>query len=70
MVRGANFRKDRFRAALLLAGITGEEFAARHGITLGHLSHVLSGKRDSRSLIEKVEAFTKEQIILAALQAA
>lgn len=57
-----NSRKARFRAALALAGLTAEKWAAENGISTGHLSQVLSGKRDSRPTLEKIEAFTKKHV--------
>lgn len=40
-------RKRQFRAALGLAGLTADKWAAERGITGGHLSRVLSGKYSS-----------------------
>lgn len=58
-------RKARFRAALALTGLTAAEWAVRNGITAGHLSQVLAGKRESRSLEEKVDAFADRYITAA-----
>lgn len=55
-------RKARFRAALALTGMTQEEWAIEAGVTAGHLTHVLAGRRESRVLIEKIEAFTKRHV--------
>lgn len=56
-------RKARqFRAALLLANTTAEAWAETESVTAGHLSQVLSGKRESRSLMERIEAFTKKHV--------
>ncbi len=55
-------RKARFRAALALADLTAEEWAGQQGVTAGHLSQVLSGKRDSLTLIEKVDTFADKQL--------
>lgn len=55
-------RKSRFRAALALANLTAEEWAESEGITAGHLSHVLTGKRESLTLCEKIDAFTRKQL--------
>jgi transcriptional regulator with XRE-family HTH domain len=68
MAKNASSRKNRFKAALLLAGMTAADFAELHGITSGHLSQVLTG-RESRTLTEKIDAFTKEHITKAALRA-
>jgi gp16 family phage-associated protein len=62
MPKTADRRKARFRAALALAGLTMEQWAEQNGITPSHLSHVLSGNRDSLTLIEKVDAFADKQL--------
>lgn len=59
MAKTRDSRKAQFRAALALAGKTAETWAEENGITAGHLSQVLAGKRESRALMEKVEAFTR-----------
>lgn len=66
MPKTRNARKARFRAALALAGLTAEEWAERNGITPGHLSQVLAGKRESRALTEKIDEFTQQHITAAA----
>lgn len=58
----AALRKRRFFAALSLAGLTQNEWAERQGITDTHVYHVLSGKRESASLIAKIDAFIAEQL--------
>jgi hypothetical protein len=56
-------RKARlFRAALAIAETTAEAWALEQGVTPGHLSQVLSGKRESRILVEKIEAFAKRHV--------
>jgi hypothetical protein len=55
-------RKSRFEAALSLARITAAEWAKQNGVTAGHLSQVLTGKRESASLTAKIEAFTIERL--------
>lgn len=51
-------RKARFRAALGLARMpSAAEWARQHGVTPGHLSQVLDGKRESQKLTGKIEAF-------------
>jgi hypothetical protein len=62
MPKADSRRKSRFRAALALAEKTAAQWAAENDITPGHLSQVLSGKKESRSLLEKVEAFTSRYI--------
>lgn len=54
--------KARFRAALAIAHMTQESWAAANGVTAGHLSQVLSGRHPSRRLMDKIEAFTTEQL--------
>lgn len=53
-------RKQRFRAALALAGLTQQDWAARHGISAGHLSNVLSGRFQGVPVWGKIDAFTVE----------
>lgn len=60
--RSAPVRK-RFRGALGLAGLTQGDFAQRCGVTSGHLSQVLSGDRDSASLMQKIEAFIAQHLV-------
>ena len=51
-------RKQLFRAALALAGLTARDWAEREGISESYLSFVLNGKRESDALNEKINAFT------------
>jgi hypothetical protein len=53
-------RKARFKAALALAKIGVEEWAKEAGITRQHLNATLNDKRQSGTLIEKVDAFIAE----------
>lgn len=66
MAKTVAARKKRFRAALALAETTAEAWAHENGVTAGHLSQVLSGKRDSRSLLEKIDTFTRKHVRSAA----
>lgn len=50
-------RKARFKAALALADIGVDEWAKSAGVTRQHLNATLNAKRESGSLIEKVDAF-------------
>lgn len=50
-------RNRQFRAALALAGITQQEWAAQQGLTPGHVSRVLSGERESSRLMDKIDDF-------------
>lgn len=53
-------RKAAFRAALVLAGKTQGQWAEEHGVSMGHLSEVLHGKRQSQPLTEKIDAFVAD----------
>lgn len=55
-------RKQLFQASLALAGLTAAEWAEREGITPQHLSYVLNERRESKRLIEKVDAFAKKHL--------
>lgn len=57
MPRAKTSRKALFRASLAIAGLTAEQWAEREGVTAGHLSQVLSAKRESQTLTEKLDAF-------------
>jgi hypothetical protein len=50
-------RKALFKAALAVTEMTAEQFATDEGVTPEHLSYVLNGRRESRSLTEKIDAF-------------
>ena len=49
--------RGRFAAALKLEGLTRAEWAARQGVTDGHLYQVLTARRESDSLLAKVRQF-------------
>ena len=53
-------RKARFKAALALANIGVDEWAKSAGVTRQHLNATLNDKRESGSLIDKVDAFIAE----------
>lgn len=55
-------RRKRFLAALALEGMDQRDFAAVAGVSAGHLSLVLSGKRESGSLVDKIDAFTERTL--------
>lgn len=55
-------RKARFKAALALAGVTAEEWAAEERVTTGHLYQVLGGKRESTSLVERIDRFIDQYL--------
>lgn len=56
-------RKQMFRAALAITGLTATQWAQKQGITLGHLSQVLTGERESASLTAKVDSFIDKNLI-------
>lgn len=56
-MRELEARRKAFRKALALAELTMEKWCAEEGITYGHLYHVLSGRRESASLMRRVDAF-------------
>lgn len=51
-------RRKRFKGALALAGLTMGQWAEQEGVSYGHLYQVLSGKRESGSLLARVDAFS------------
>ena len=62
-------RKSAFRAALALAGTNQRKWAEDEGITPGHLSLVLMGKRESESLTAKIDAFIARYLPSVSVQA-
>jgi hypothetical protein len=55
-------RKRRFRAALAAVGMSMRDFATAEGVSVSHVSQVLSGKRESRTMDEKIAAFTEKHL--------
>lgn len=55
-------RKQRFRAALVLAGLTMEQWAAERDLSTGHVSQVLDEKRESMRLDAEIDAFIAEHL--------
>jgi transcriptional regulator with XRE-family HTH domain len=56
-------RKQRFRAALALAGLTAAEWAEKEVVSKEHLSRVLNGKQaGSMVLLAKIDEFTNKQL--------
>jgi hypothetical protein len=53
-------RRTRFLRALAATGQSQSAWARANGLTKGHLSLVLNGKRDSDTLNEKINAFIRE----------
>jgi hypothetical protein len=62
MSKAKTSRKQLFRAALAIAGLTAEQWGAREGVTSGHLSMILSGVRYNEGIVERIDAFTKQQL--------
>jgi hypothetical protein len=62
MAKPKQSRKQLFRVALVQAGMTAKQWAAKHEISEGHLWQVLSGPRESASLTEKVDEFIAIQV--------
>jgi hypothetical protein len=54
--RPVPWRAD-FKAALALAELTAQEYAAREGVTPAHVRGVLAGSRASARLTDKMRAF-------------
>ena len=62
MPKAKTSRKALFRAALAGVELTAAQWAEREGITPEHLSLVLNGKRESRSLDEKIDGFIRVRL--------
>lgn len=60
MVKLTTTRKTRFKAALVLTGMTQGSWAGQEGISRGYLNMVLNGKMESKTLGEKIDAFIEE----------
>lgn len=60
MPRATDRRRTQFLAALAAVGQSQSAWAAANGITKGHLSQVLHGKRESVTLTQKIDAFVAE----------
>lgn len=63
MAKGKTSRKQLFRAALALAGMTAAQWAESEGITASYLSAVLADRMSSKRLIEKVDQFINKHLI-------
>lgn len=55
-------RRTRFLRALAATGQSQAGWANANGITKGHLSLVLAGKRESITLTDKIDAFVTEHL--------
>jgi hypothetical protein len=62
MPKAKTSRKQLFKAALAIAGLTAAEWASGEDLTPEHVSMVLNGKRESARLIEKVDAFVRQHL--------
>lgn len=62
VVKAKHTRKQRFDAALALAGLTLQAWASEAGVSRQHLFQVLTGERESRSLTERVDAFVAKHL--------
>lgn len=60
MPKATNTRKARFRAALALAEMLAKDWAEQNDVSESHLSQVLDGKRISKKLSDKVDAFARK----------
>jgi hypothetical protein len=63
-------RKALFKAALMLAGKTANEWAKEQDVTPQHLSLVLGANRESQRLTDAIEAFIKSEGLRAPRQSA
>ena len=52
---------ERIKRKLKSAGLSYRQAAPLLGVTYVHLSYVLNGHRDSRSLLRRIDALTEEQ---------
>ena len=62
MPKAKTTRKQLFRAALAVAGLTAEQWAVREGTTSGHLSMLLAEKRKNERITGRVDAFIKKHM--------
>jgi gp16 family phage-associated protein len=62
IMRAQDSRRKRFKAALALAGVSLAKWAEAEGVTRQHVNEVLSGKRVSAPLNEKINEFTARHL--------
>jgi len=55
-------RKERFKAALALAGVKAQDWCDENDVTPQHLARVLDNERDSHRLTEAVDAFIAKHL--------
>lgn len=55
-------RKQLFRAALAVTEETQGSWAEKHDLTPQHLSLVLNGKRESRSLLQRIDEYVADTL--------
>lgn len=62
MAKEKTSRKQLFKAALALAGMTAAQWADAEGITASYLSAVLAGRMTSQRLTDKIDAFIERML--------
>jgi hypothetical protein len=62
-------RKERFKAALALAGVKAQDWCDEQDVTPQHLARVLDDERESHRLVEAVDAFIAKHLTKAVLAA-
>jgi hypothetical protein len=63
MPKAKTSRKQLFRAALAIVGMTTEQWAQKEGVTAAYISMILSRKRKSEELEAKIDAFIDKHLI-------
>jgi hypothetical protein len=62
VTRKAPGRKERFKAALALAGMKAQDWCEQNDVTPQHLTRVLTAERESNRLNEAVDAFIAKHL--------
>lgn len=62
MTKAKTSRKQVFRAALAIAGLTARQWAEREGTSESYLSLVLNEKRESEALTQKIDTFARKHL--------
>lgn len=62
MPKAKTSRKQLFQAALAIAGLTARQWAVKEGLTSGHLSMILAGKRSNVKVSAKIDAYTEKYL--------
>ena len=63
MPKAKTSRKQLFRAALAIAGMTAEQWGQKEDVTSGHLSMILSQKRRNEVIEGKIDDFIGKHLI-------